>query len=949
MAEKLGFYLRHSFNDLRVNGQRTFFALLCIAAGVAAIVSLQTLAAMIGSALTGNLQENNRGDIQFQPSPSVLDSEANIQRGLDEGVLVKSTTTFFGQQLDEYAISAEGIAAIQSWADENFPGQVELTYRQPLVAVIELFMGTGKGAAISAPSTGKQITQVSPLIIDAAVYPYYGEVITTDGRLLKDALQNPTDVIISEQVAQTLGVAAGDTVRISGASEDFTVRGVVLTEMEVKDPSSGDIFGALFGFYYLDRHSLDLFGDVIPRADTVFVRLQDPARVVEVDDALRAAFPYLRTQTTEDLRQNYTDLSQNIDQLVTIMGLVSLLIGSIGIVNTMQVIVRRRMIEVAVLKTIGLEANQVTVLFLVEAVIMGIIGSLAGIVLGWLAVFAIRGAAESLLATDLPFLFAPRAAVSGLVVGVVVTVIFGFLPTLTAGQVRPSIVLRPQDNIIPRAGRRRSLLALAVIILVLALVTQTIMGSFSTALQVVLGAFLAAGFLYLLLSLLIWLVGRFFPSLGLVDLKLSLRQMLAGRGRAAITLLALVVGVFSLSLITLFADSISGLLEFALTESAGGNVIVTVSSPQQLEQVEDILAGMEGVSSYKVTKSYNLELVALEEPDPANPGQYTRVTPEELGQRLEQNIATASRGVAIGMSSEQMRQINWLEILQNELSSIGVRPVDQLGEVEMTAGRQLSAADEGQPVMVVSMTERVQAAGIDAGDRLVFAFPEGRSPLGAGSGEKPQTITLEIVGAARRPNITMSTGADSPNYTLESAFPADRPPTGLMLGVDIAEANIPELRQALAALPGTFALETAFINRLLTSLLGTFTAFPTMVAALGLIVGGVVIANSVALTTMERRREIAVMKSVGLQRERVLFMILLENGLLGLIGGLIGVGIGLAALAAMVAAMSVPGETLPVGTALLLMLLCVGVALLATMTTAWGASGEKPLNVLRYE
>jgi putative ABC transport system permease protein len=157
------------------------------------------------------------------------------------------------------------------------------------------------------------------------------------------------------------------------------------------------------------------------------------------------------------------------------------------------------------------------------------------------------------------------------------------------------------------------------------------------------------------------------------------------------------------------------------------------------------------------------------------------------------------------------------------------------------------------------------------------------------------------------------------------------------------------LRQQLASLPGVFVIDNAALTHLITNLLGTFTAIPTMVALLGLIVGGVVIANSVSLTTMEQRREIAVMKSVGLHRERVLFMILLENGILGLIGGLIGVGIGLFALVVLIGTTGAPGSAIPIGTALLLMLLCVIVALVAAMSTAWSASGEKPLNVLRYE
>jgi cell division protein FtsX len=233
------------------------------------------------------------------------------------------------------------------------------------------------------------------------------------------------------------------------------------------------------------------------------------------------------------------------------------------------------------------------------------------------------------------------------------------------------------------------------------------------------------------------------------------------------------------------------------------------------------------------------------------------------------------------------------------------------------------------------------------GDRLTFSFPAGRNPLGGQAATTGDTTTFEVVGAVQGSNI--NTGFTSPNYALASAFPADHPPTSITVGVDIPEEQVPELRRQLAGVMGAFVLETAFINRLLTSLLGTFTAFPTMVAALGLIVGGVVIANSVALTTLERRREIAVMKSVGLQRERVLFMILLENAVMGLIGGLIGVGIGLVMLSTLVAAMNVPGSALPIGAALLLMLLCVVVALIAAMTTAWGASGEKPLNVLRYE
>ena len=87
MLNRIGFYTRHSLNDLRVNGQRTLFALLCIAVGVAAIVSLQTLGVMISDTLTGSLQESNGGDIRIRAEAGSGVSADVIQLGKEQGVI----------------------------------------------------------------------------------------------------------------------------------------------------------------------------------------------------------------------------------------------------------------------------------------------------------------------------------------------------------------------------------------------------------------------------------------------------------------------------------------------------------------------------------------------------------------------------------------------------------------------------------------------------------------------------------------------------------------------------------------------------------------------------------------------------------------------------------------------------------------------------------------------
>ncbi|MCZ7544295.1 MAG: ABC transporter permease [Anaerolineae bacterium] len=750
MFEQIAFYVGHSLNDLCVNGRRTFFALLCIAAGVAAIVSLQTLATMIDATLRGNLQANNRGDIQLQvvtagpPEPGSR-LYARMQRAVNDGFLNQEVANFFGQDLfTEYRVSARGLAEIRRWLDTQYPGEVQITYRQALGNMLSLVLGAGNGATVTAPATGNQATHLTPILIDAQVYPFYSAVTSLDGVPLAALFKSPSDIVLSENLADTLDVKVGDVVHVTGASVDFTLRGVVPVEAEVKTIGL-DALNAIFGFYYLDSRAVQYFNNLETQANVLYLQLKDPARVEEIDRAILRQFPYFDSTTTEDLEQVYAELASNLNQLVTVMGLLSLLIGSIGIVNTMQVIVRRRTLEVAVLKTIGLQARQVTVLFLVEAFIMGVVGSLAGIVLGWGTVFVLKSAAEVFVAQQLAFQVAPGPALNGLVVGTLVTTVFGFLPTLSAGQVRPAIVLRPSDAIVPKAGCLGTLAALVLMMGALILIVRGLVDSWQTAIAIIVGAFVAAGVFYVLLTILIWLVGRFFPSFGVVDLTVALRQMRVGRRRNATTLLALVVGVFSLSVITLFTDTITNMLDYALNEGFGGNAVVTTINPMMIPRLEETLGAMEGVRSYQVTRSYGVRLVSLE-----RAGTGETLTANDVRGLMREGIAQG--GLMYGEAADRPRLVD--QMMRSALGNLGGIDLENLPRTNVVAGRGLTRDDAGAPALVVTESDAVRWIGINVGDRLTFEFTGGGSIFGSSTGGEQEgsgagvTITFEVVGIA---------------------------------------------------------------------------------------------------------------------------------------------------------------------------------------------------------
>ena len=970
MIDKLLFYIRHSLNDLSVNKQRTLFALLCIAAGVSAIVSLQMLGTMIEDSLTGSLQASNGGDLQIRPVEREDAAPEKVAQGREVGVLEASSASIMGGRRDEessYFFSAAGYQQITDWFTTNAPAS-QVTFRRVLAGGHGP-MGAG---SITDLRTGKDQMFVASFFVDVGAYPLYGTRESEDGTPLAEMIQSPTDIVINRELADTLDANVGDRLRVNGSSSDFVLRGIVPTDSEAGFENLG---ASLFGIFYLHADAAASFVSADLGLDRIYVRLDDPARLEEVETAFEAQYPYLSVVTTADLEAQNTEASDTINQLVTVMGLVSLLIGGIGIVNTMQGVVSRRTTEIAILKTLGLEGEQITVLFLVEALLMGLLGSLLGIVLGWLAAYLFKNIAGAFVAQSLSLRLTPGPAITGLIVGLVVTAIFGFLPTLSAGQVRPNLVLRPNDTPVPSAGRAQSVLALLVVIAALSVVAQPLLndllvsgvlrliaggvgaglgllaallfvlmvgvrrgwaalalsplgfafGYALPALLILTGSFIVVAVLYAILWMVIWLVGRFFPAGPLVDLQVALRSMLAAKGRGAATLLALVIGVFTLSLITMLATVVSNQLEEMLVKAAGGNVVIFASGQgDTLEQLQARLATVPGVNSYTVVGSYNVELVALED---TSAGE--RVTAGELQDRVDRALGdTASVGPGHLMNQ-----------LSRTLGTIDARGVtSNLPEASFYRGRQLTAADAGKPYIIIPANDTTLAAGLDVGDQLIFRLTES---------EQPVEMTFEIVGMIDRTGSQLALDVAAPNYAPADGFPTGLAPSTVSAIVDVNQDQIDDLRRSTADLPGIFLMETRLVNRLIRQ----FTSFPTLVASLALAVGGIVIANSVALAALERRREIGIMKAIGLQRERVLSMLLLENGLMGLIGGIIGVGISSALLLVLMIGLlgGSLGSTVPYLTALSLMMMCVGIALGAALVSAWGASGERPLNVLRYE
>ena len=882
------FYVVHSVRDMLRNRQRTLFALFCVAAGVAAVVALRMLGLMIADALTTNIAALNHGDIVMMSDGAV---------GLTEETPDKNVV-----------FTARTVERVREWAAAR---DIEVT---TAFSDIRLQIAPIRDGRVGRP----QLT--ASFFIEPDRYPFYSEVTALDppGVPLRDLLVDSDDIVLAENTAARIGVAVGDQVRLSRAEEFFTVSGIIPTESEnfTQNPET-----VIFGYVYLSLDQMPLLG-LEPLPDEIYLKLSEDSDIQEALSSLRRSFYGVSLRSRDEVLEDNQFIADAIGDFILIMGLAAMVVGGVGIINTMLVVVGRRTVEIAVLKTLGLKGSQVTLLFLVEAVLIGLFGSLLGLVLGVALSFAAQRVGETFLQQSLRWYLSLDPLIIGVAMGVTVTTVFGFLPTLAAARVRPAVVLRPVDVLLPRAGFLQRLLALLALTLVLGLIAAQIIGDPGAGFILAGAGMLALGILTGLFWVVVWAIGKL-PSFGWVDLKLALRQMTTKRSRTASSLVALTGGIFALSLITLMSSTIVEILNFGLTEQLGGNVMAMTFFPGASQMMTDRLDEFPDVT-YSRIANYRAELVAI---------NGSRDIDAFLAERLGADQTSVSP-----------------ESLSFAFSFLTARDVqgEPMPDTPMVAGRQLGPQDAGQSVIV--LPDSLPGLGVSQ-----FGFvPGDRIRLRLRSFNRSIVQEFEVVGIKR-----VASGMSVTNMNLSRAavipldsLPEDFPPEATIVIANAPDDRLNELLLALSDVPGAFTFDVGSLSATIERMLQQMVAIPLLVAGLAMFAGATIIANTVSLTTLERRRQIGIMKALGLKGWRVLGQLLLENAIIGLVGGLVGVGVS-ALIIGMVTQFggrvevfqqSISGEQV-----VILLSLAVGIALFATILTAWGASREKPMNVLRYE
>jgi ABC-type antimicrobial peptide transport system permease subunit len=914
--KQLDFYLHYALRNLWRSRRWSTFAIFSVAAGVATVVALRSLGLAIADSLTSNVRSSNHGDITLE----ISGNGGGFMSMRDPGEIRGFTES--------------EIRPLTHWVDERGGKLTFSTKTGNIQVAAQDFSAVGRPQFITS------------YFIDPQTYPPTADIRAVEpaGVPLGDLFTGGNEVVISDNLASTQSIRVGDRVRVSGTTEEFVVTGIVPASAEA---GLRNLFAAFFGFAYFDE-SLKEKLPVPADPGIVSILLPDGTSNEDIIKAGQeldrllptAAFNYNVRIVPEIVIENQ-QIADFMSSFIVVLGLGALLIGGVGIMNTMLVLMRRRTDEIATLKTFGLKGRQVALMFMAEAVILGLMGSIVGGFFGTLLSALANAYGQTLIQQALIWRVYPEALLFGLVLGMVITLVFGLIPVLITVKVRPALILRPNESVIPRLGCLQSLLMILLVVLAIGVIAGQILrpaftvvsdsssGSFAPSPLLVgiigvAGTLLILGILVSILWVIVWLIGKL-PSLGFIDLRLALRNMTTHRTRTATTLLALSAGMFALSSITFFGSGIRQLIQFTFSEQLGGNVLIFPILPPNLggnRLVDSTVQGMDGVAN--LTRYYNYfgELKTIDG------------VPVPEGEALPFSFPTDERG--FGDDDEGFRTFTQYSMSFTARDTTS----DAVSTGDLLQGRHLTQEDRGKAVVVMQLRPDLQALGVGVGSTLEFEI-EGR------------TRTFEVVGLTKEAS---NSGLGINSLTNGAAqIPPGALPTGSQFALTVARVNPDQLNQVLVnlnAVPLLYAFDITFIDSVLSRFLNQMSAIPVLVGILSLGAAAVIMANTVALATLERRRQIGVLKAVGLKDRRVLNVMLLENTVISLLGSLLGIGLSALGIAIMNAlgnsvVQLIPIDAMPVAIALLVV--AIGIGWLATFLSARPAIAERVTNVLRYE
>ena len=843
---------RIAWRELRASRAKFVFVLLSVAIGVAALTGVRGFSQAFQKALLGDARGIMAADLSAR--------------------MFRLATPKEQQQLDALATSG-----------------VERTSVTEMVS-----MASVQGDPVPL--------LVSLKAVDPAVYPYYGHIVLSPAGSIHDLLTDST-ALVDDNLLVRLNAKVGDTLKIG--TRHFRIAAVILREPDRMTAGVG-----LGPRVMITRRALlesGLLGLGSRASERYLFKINgNQESIATLRPELERILPDAQVM---DFRETSPELTRGLDNatgLLSLICLVAMVLGAIGVAMAMRAHLQQRIEILAIMKSIGARSSDILRIYLLQTIFLGLAGGLLGVVLGLGVEYVFPSLLGSLLPLRPPLALAIKPVSAALATGILTTILFCLPPLLDVRHVRPIAVLRKMvetaegvsllrrgEN--PRVFRIQRILLAFVLVIGLASLALWIIGLRTHTLRWSLGVLI----LDVAFGITVVTYGYWGPKFRERKLQwFAIALIVAGLAAIAAALsdswtigkwfaaslcavLLVILGLSALTLRTLraFLDKTRLHLPSALRHG-----LANLYRPGN--QSSAVLAAL-GAGVMLILAVYLMQSAIVREMhnevSSDTPNVFlVDIAPEELAG--VQSLLAKQPGV--------QSQLETIPIISSRITSIDGVPVDQL-KFQNYPRRMLRSA-------AISWSEGI---------------PKGTKISQGQWWKKPDDPGLAVVDRiARRLNLHLGSKVDfsvddrtvstvvtaiykvdgehafaRSEYILAPGLVRDLPATWYG-AIHVAPSNIPQLERTLfAAYPTITVINLADILQTIQDVAGHIILVIRFLAGFSILSGAIILASSVASTRFRRIREVVVLKTLGGTRNRIAQVFSIEFLVLGLLSGAVGV------------------------------------------------------------
>lgn len=426
------------------------------------------------------------------------------------------------------------------------------------------------------PKSGN--TRLSSIQALKGDFPFYGD-LSTEPLAAAQSFRNGKMALVDQSLMQQYALSPGDSVKIGEVT--FQIAGTLLSA-----PSRSGISAAIAPLIYIPQQWLEAT-ELVQRGSrieyTYFFRFDQPTdleKILEEQEQMLEA-ERVDEETVEDRKRSIGRSLGNFTTFLNLVAFVALLLGCIGVASAVHIYIKEKVATVAILRCLGASGRQAFLIYLIQVSIMGLLGTLIGLLAGSLLQLVLpRVMADFLPVQNISTNLSWRAMVQGLLTGVGISVLFTLLPLLRIRHTSPLRTLRVIDETKPAKDPLRWLI-FGLITVFVALFTYWQTGSWENTLAFPLGLAVALGLLALVARGFIWLLRRFFPRRWSFVWRQSLANLFRPNNQTLILMVSIGLGTALLATLFFTRDLLLDQVKFTARGDRPNMILFDIQTSQK--------------------------------------------------------------------------------------------------------------------------------------------------------------------------------------------------------------------------------------------------------------------------------------------------------------------------------------------------------------------------------